>query len=66
MARDVPDKVKQDRREVLDKGTAAYVAAANAGDEQAANRILDEMEALKLLARDDSGQLVTGPDVAGD
>jgi len=64
--REVPDKVKQDRREVLDAGIAAHVAAARDGDEEAANRILDEMKALKLLVPDENGVLQTGPDVAAD
>ena len=62
--REVPEEVKQNRRTILSKSMAALAAAARDGDEETVNRIADEMEALKLLVRDENQELVTGPDVA--
>lgn len=62
--RERSDEVRQNRREILDAGQAAYGAAVRDGDEEAAARELDTLKALGLLVRDDCGRLQPGPDVA--
>ena len=48
----VQQEVELLRRDALRLGTAAYLAAAKAGDEEDAARILGEMKALELLDPD--------------
>jgi len=61
----VSDEVKRHRREALDAGLDALVAAAAGGDETGAARELEALKALGLLVPGESGALRAAPDVAG-
>ena len=62
--RQVPDKVRRERRKALSAGLAAYDKAVAAGDGERAAGEVETLKALGLVVTLPNGLLVAGPDVA--
>ncbi len=55
---------KRHRRDALDAGLDAYLAACAAGDAEGAARLLEELKARHLLVPGEDGVLQPAPDIA--